>query len=282
MFSLALTHIWGFRAAGRSFLAALILLLFAQCGLPEFAVVAKPSKLTNSDTLKATVIGFQTPSNDTNITGYALYYKIYISDSEYNTDESYFEDGHYVNSDTEFQPGSVVPKSRGFVLAGHLGATDLPESRYTIRHSAAGDDILINFNPNDSNTDSNARQEPVVVKGPLSANNPTLHTLARGFVDYRSASGNQLRRFVDDWYFQQDFTDGDLGRPPAKQPGSQAADYPGNFQRLAIVNRIIIGFVVHSVGYNPATSSPLVSQPVSIGKIEYTEIRQNSARLSGS
>jgi len=272
MFSPKNTHIWGFRRVLYSFLLLLALFFLTQCGLPEFAVVAKPSKLSNTDTLRATVIGFQTPSDDANIQGYALYYKVYASDSDYNgeKDESYFGDN--IGSDTELQPGSLLPKSRGFVLAGHLDATDLPESAYTIRHTDAGDNILIDFDPS---------RDPIVRLGPLSASNPALHTLARGFVDYRSESSNQLRRFVDDWAFRGDFIDGDLRRPPARQPGSQAADYARNSQRLNIVNEIVIGFVVYSVGFSPATTGPLVSRPVHIGKIKYSGIQENTRRIGG-
>ena len=65
----------------------IISLFVTSCGLPSYTVVKSPVK--NSD--ESTYLGFSAPSDDSNISGYEIYYKIYkISDPDIDKDENKF------------------------------------------------------------------------------------------------------------------------------------------------------------------------------------------------
>lgn len=272
------------------------------CGLPDYGVLSRPTVINQGTS--TTLLGFTTPVDDDFILGYTLYYKIYISLSEYSTfnDEQYFLDGYYLNTNDEFPTGNIVPLNHGFVRAGVFGQDDIPNYAYNIPHKNdvpgpndwVEEDIFIDFNIPPVG-DSNLREEPVVILDTLPGVTVTPNiTLARGFLDLRYTE-KYLRRFVDDWYVSPEepppynigFFDGDLRRPPpSSQPGLVGDIWTGTpiiFDTGGeISSDFIIAFVVYSTGVDTTGGEIrfLDSKPIHLGKIVYSQIRVNLTRSS--
>lgn len=71
-------------------LAIFITSLFLKsCGLPSYSVVEPPVRVTPT----ATYVGFSAPGDDSNISGYEIYYKIYVATetSSISSDENQFD-----------------------------------------------------------------------------------------------------------------------------------------------------------------------------------------------
>ena len=267
-----------------------VLFMVSGCGLPSFSTLPKPIALeTDSDT----TLGFRTPvvSAGIQLNGYSIYYKIYrdftdLNPVNENNDEWYFDENNYDENVEELQPGNIVPIQRGFVRAGEYGSIELPANQYNVPHSNSGDEIIMDFNNNDS-TQSNNRSQPIVGIGPDPGVDPNKVVLARGFIDPRFTN-KTLRRFVNDWFFStstEGFYDGDLRRPPGKQPGTKLSDFTGTpIISGASHGQFIIAFVVYSVGFDVSSGqlSPIYSKPVYLGEIEYTDIQINNNRDSES
>jgi len=292
-------------------LSLLILIFFTACGLPTFSSLEKPVKMLKVDfvddpaqpLLPSTVIAFRTPSNDANILGYSIFYKVYYSDSVDpdfisqavgdKDDKDYFDEYTYINDNQEMQPGDYIPNERGYLRIGELGKNTFQE--YIIGHPGPDEAIYIDFDPNEtgiSNPDN--RDEPLIG---YNFKNSTPHVtavkkLARGFADPTENSDNSFRSFVNDWDFDLNddgdkFHDFDLRRgyyllkdqlPPVSLETIQDVGTP-HFISIPSGD-MTIGFVVYSFGrdISGGTIQPIVSKPVYIGDIKYSPINDTQDR----
>ncbi|MDF1568147.1 MAG: hypothetical protein P1P77_09030, partial [Spirochaetaceae bacterium] len=156
-----------------------------------------------------------------------------------------------------------------------------------IPHVNPGENIYINFDPTDK-TSSNDRAEPEVLRvdpdrGPGIRMNIIL---VRGFIDIEVNS--PLLSFVNDWRVEADtsngYFDGDLRRPPPKpQPGLAGDDWSGTpiFTSDDVMpENLQVAIVVYSVGIDTSNGGLtfLASEPVHIGKVNYTEIQAAQPR----
>ena len=284
------------RAAGT---AAAAVLLTGGCGLPRLAVINEPVSISPPAN---NVIAFRTPSVDRNITGYAIYYKIYAGESDRRSqrDESYwFVSSSTAYSVTEMQPGPDVPNKRGFFRLGVLGRSEIPGiGQPYINHRGPGQTVYIDFTPDRrefGDSGSSSRAEPVIGFGSFPVN-PVLR-VSRGFIGDPGESGSKtLRSFVNDWQFDlgnpNGYHDADLrrlGYPAPRdnysvmryQPGRTIADitavgaplFGGRSGTTTTIapSEILIGLAVHSVGRNVGggSFSTLYSKPVYLGTVTY-------------
>ena len=273
-------HIWGFGVV-----VVFLSLLVAGCGLPDYITLEAPESY--SGTLPSTVVAFTEP-DDSNIIGYALYYKIYsgLSDLSSENDEDWFDEASSHYTETDIPTGSTVPNQRGFLKAGESGnrATTM-WSTSLIPAQGVGTDIFIDFDYGAVvSTAGDDRLEPVVGTN-WDGNIPTtvLMTLARGFRDPTNTSSDELLKFVADWDFNDGspndgYHDGDLRRGYnniSKQPGTTRAivDSCGTpLFNTSPSSELYIGLVVHSFGYDPSTVAPLYSKPLYLGEIRYQQV----------
>ena len=272
---------------------AAVFLLAGGCGLPRLEVINEPVRMSSPAN---NVITFRTPSVDKNITGYAIYYKIYAGDSDRRSqrDESFwFVSSSTAYSVTEMQPGPDVPNKRGFFRVGVLGQSEIPGiGQPYIDHRGPGQSVYIDFTPDrkefgDSGTSS--RAEPVI--GFDSFPVVPVFRLSRGFIGEPGGSGSEtLRSFVNDWVFDlgnpNGYHDADLRRAgyPAPrdnysvmryQPGRTTANitavgtpFFGRTGTTIPPNEILIGLAVHSVGRSSSFTT-LYSKPIYLGTVTY-------------
>jgi len=275
-------------------MAVCLSLIALSCGLPQVVLLESPKKLSRvhaSDNppgnpeLPATVIAFSLPDDDTNIIGYSIYYKVYNGDSDpdYRGDEEYFDENYYIRTNSEMQPGSIIPNQFGFLKVGEFNESELKE--YYIAQNGSQKAIYINFDPGgEGSTDSNRRENPIIgYDYPVTEENK-IKILARGFID-PTTKDNKLRSFVSDWEFDEsdeddsnnDYTDGDLreGRDLLrKQPGRtiEIIESCGSPYSLSQGGKLIIRFVVYSYGRIVGSLHPITSKPIIFGDIEYSPL----------
>lgn len=93
----------------RYFIYLLFLSLCISCGLPSYSVV-EPPVLVESDTVS---VRFSAPANDSNISGYEIYYKIYPS-TESDAIQADKDSFDVNNSAYVYEFGDTKPKNLGF------------------------------------------------------------------------------------------------------------------------------------------------------------------------
>lgn len=127
-----------------------LFLIISSCGLPSYAIVDAPT-VTSSDS-DTTFKSFIAPADDSNISGYEIYYKIYSSSSSVSiqSDRDKFDEN---NTSYTYEFGSKKPKSLGFhrLQYGDLTTLDyLPIPLISNDSSQAvnlqpGEEVVINF-----------------------------------------------------------------------------------------------------------------------------------------
>jgi len=234
-------------------------LFILSCGIPDYSSLEKPIKMSFVDIvddpaeppLPAAVIAFKTPSDDTNIVGYSIFYKVYYSDFAdpdfvlqpgalpgTKVDIDYFDEYTYINNNDEMQPGDIIPNQRGYLKIGIMGSSTFGE--FTIENPGPNEAIYIDFDPDGEGaiqSDPNKRLEPVIgydydevatphvfpekilVRGFIDPADQTKYSLTSGIDKRRSGlnPGNTFRSFVADWKYDRNddgdhIFDGDLRR----------------------------------------------------------------------
>ena len=245
--------------------AAVMMFVLAGCGLPNYTALGSPVSTTSASIPRKLSFTTVTAPVGVTVTGYALYYKVYRDQSDYN---ALGEADRTAINHKDAQTGSSTLTSKGFVRAGELSATDLPANQFNIRHLGSGDTIVLDF-PADANPVAGNALNAASAPGSAVANRITL---ARGYIDYRTANDG-LRRFYNDWAFGSVFTDGDLRRPPGKQPATVVTDLTGtSIVTAAGRQEFVVAFAVYAVGLIQAELTPLSSQPTHLGSIRYSDI----------
>ena len=255
-------------------------LIITGCGLPDYAKINPPTTVGLDPNLKW--VGFKTPTDDTNITGYVVYYKIYT-----NLENSLYDDDRnaFTSSSEELPLGDTLPVQQEFVRAGgtDLGRVFPSSTGFNIPHINPGENVYINFDPtNEPNSNDRAEPEVVRVDPDPGVGTPLGITLTRGYIDIEDPSASPpLRYFVNDWRVEADtssgYFDGDLRRPPPKpQPGSAEDEWTGTpiFTSGNLPTSLQIAIVVYSVGLDSTGGGLtfLESEPVHLGRVEYTNI----------
>lgn len=297
-------HIWGLSAV---ILASILCL--SGCGLPEYAEISKPVPITDSG-FSSAVLGFRTPADTTDITGYVLFYKIYTSNSDFNatdasnkSDVDYFDENSYISSNVDMPPGDVIPFQRGFIRIGDPNVVGTPSDNNFQISSAAlsipGTEVYIDFDypqPGDVATDfpngqgfaDRGSAPPTLMIGSYDPVD-VLTELARGITDPDFTGSISYLSFVDDYDYENSDTDGhndaDLHRKLNVTPstnittlisslntGTALVDYTPPISPL-VNGEIQIGVAVYSVGVDPATLQLITSKPVLLGRVRYTELR---------
>ncbi len=274
-------HIWGLYLL----LCLLIIFSLIGCGLPDYVALEAPDAY--SGTLPSTVVAFTEPS-DSNIVGYALFYKIYAGSDDFDDEDDpdwFDETSSYYSGDTEISTGDTVPNKRGFFKVGERGDdSDTMWTSYLIPAQGAGTTIYIDFDISETGTTYSRLRDPPVVGVGWDGTHPTatIMELARGFRDPTSSS-DTLLEFVADWDFDDgspddDYNDGDLRRGYSKmkyQPGTTLSDVEACGTALydsPSADDIYIGFVVYSFGRDPSILTALESKPVYLGRILYSPV----------
>ena len=271
------------KIAPTSFAAHLLALLllsvsFFSCGLPNAQSLAKPA-VNNGLFSDTTKVGFGTVAAEagTQVNGYALYYKVYASASDYDSqnDDWHFDENNYTDGN-ELASGATVPKQRGFVRAGRINQNSLPASSFNYPFPGAGFSIVLDANANDS-SDSNLRDQPILGLGPDPITDANKIEVARGYLDPLDLTSDDLRSFVDDWYLVGTSSDGDLRRPPGTQPSTNTSGSLISGLGGSNHPQLRIAFVTYAVGVEIATLTQLESKPIFLGYIEYDTIRWKDA-----
>lgn len=290
-----------FIASTKTIGAALIIILTAGCGLPDTISLPKPSPVTVGS---SNVVGFATPADTTEILGYTIYYKVYFNETDFldeDDDDVWFDEGTYINSNDEMQPGPVIPYQRGYIRFGEYGGNSTFYQSYQITNPGDSTTVYIDFDPTNTGVFNNLNAMPIVHLGPVGSTPPSLNTLVRGVID--PSDSNLLQRtFVDnpinpptphvgDWDYDlsdgDTFYDADLRRnhdisstssvsslSEALMAGEPFAGFsPGD---------LIIGVVVHSYGVDPVNLEILYSKPVYLGRVVYSPLFDTNRTTTNS
>jgi hypothetical protein len=275
--------------------SAFISLIFFSCGIPSYSYLEKPVKMSSYYSATGdgvTLVGFTTPSNDTNILGYNIYYKIYSQDdsTEVEDDEKYFDENYYIDDNTEMQTGDKIPNKRGFIRIGEFNVSadsSYLNRQFSIEHPGAGIPVYIDFDPSDTDDAGGAdnRDQPVIAENaPGNANK--IMTIARGFRDSGNNPDDNFLSFVNDWNLESDISgstvDGDLKRAYyllSRQPASENISGTEIFSSYTGVD-ILIGFAAYSTGLDitGGTFAKIDSKPVFLGFILYPAADDTESR----
>lgn len=264
----------------------LLLILLTGCGLPTTVSIDKPRKVSD-DSLPGSVLAFRTPSDNSLIQGYALYYKVYYSETDFNDEEDdsrYFEESTYLNDNAEMQPGPVIPRQRGYVRIGDADGNQTTYPGFLVSDPVSASSLIyLVFDPGQDRGDffDDSSDPPVV-----SLSHPVLlpvNTITRGIIDPTSAD-NSLLSFVGDWDFDSGnsvdyYHDADLKRR-YNLPDSFSVEVITNsmasgnafFDDQPVSSDLIIGIVAHSVGLDTSNLQVLYSKPEFIGSVRYTAL----------
>ena len=262
--------------------------LLIGCGLPETQALLKPTKETVAPPNSA-ILAFRTPIDTTDIQGYTLYYKVYYSQSDFDAEEDaskWFDEGTYINSEDEMQPGPYIPNQRGYIRVGELGGDSISYPGFLIGNPGDSVVVYIDFdslqNPGIFNAIS---PDPIVLLvNPTPPSPVVLNTLARGIID-PTDSNNSLRRFVDDWDYDVDdgdnYFDADLRRKYPMPFSSSVLDISaflitGDPIVDSLTPQILIGLVVHSYSLDVTNLQQIYSKPVYIGEVTYSPINDTN------
>lgn len=267
----------------------LLALMLCACGLPTVFIVDPPVAIdtTSSDT----IVGFSTPSNDNDVIGYAIYYKIYKDTGSYDADKQFFD-----NEGEKLQAGKSAAISKGFSKVGIQSASgrslpgDTSGAIREIDKNSSTEYIFIDANPTGVSDDDKRLEPKIGYSNSFTSSVPAFSTLTdlgtsltRGYVDIRSDSA--LRSFVNDWAYgtvQADYFDGDLRSPArnSQQPGiaSNITDwqqFAPLFDTSSVPSNLYIGFLVYTISFLHTSGKFefAYSQPVHIGQIRYSSIR---------
>ena len=274
----------------------LVFLLITGCGIPENRSLEKPIVLDSSKLgLYSSVLAFKTPSDTTNILGYALFYKVYYSQSDFDNEQDkdkWFDEYSYINDNDEMQPGSVIGNQRGFIPVGELGAETQSYPSYLIEDPPMpSTTIYIDFDSIQHRlVISNDSPQPIVgFEYPIST---VKYTLARGIIDPTAGSDDSFRLFVADWDYDDgqpddNFYDADLRRrydiPASNIPATVTEYYMGGDPFFEIADQeptqFLIGFVAYSYGIDPSNFQILTSKPVFVGVVGYSPISDTKKRI---
>lgn len=289
-----------FIAATKTIGAAFVIILIAGCGLPETVSLPKPSQVTSGSSY---VVSFITPSDTTEILGYTIYYKVYFNETDFldeDDDDVWFDEGTYINSNDEMQPGPIIPNQRGYIRFGEDGGDSTFYQSYQIANPGDATTVYIDFDPTNTGIFNNDSAMPIVHLGPIGPPTPvSQNTLVRGIID-PSDSNLAQRTFVDnvknpsntgDWDYDlsdgDTFYDADLRRnhdisstssvsslSEALMAGEPFAGFsPGD---------LIIGVVVHSYGVDPVNLEILYSKPVYLGRVVYSPLFDTNRTTTNS
>lgn len=275
----------------------MLLSFLAGCGLPDTLSLDKPEIVSVTSNK---VLAFITPDDTTNILGYTVYYKVYFSQTDFDNeqDESvWFDEGTYINSDDEMQPGPVIPNQRGYIRVGNYapGSTSAPSyESYQIENPGNSTTMYINFDSGGAGVFDENSPMPIVHLG-YPVITTVLNTLVRGVNDdtdtnlaFRSFVKNPLNpgSAAGDWdYVNSDtdgFYDGDLRRKRNLTSTNDVTSMTSYlmsgepFAGLPTPSDLIIGIVVHSFGLDPVNLQPLYSKPVYVGTVGYSPLTDTS------
>jgi len=272
----------------------MLLLSLSSCGIPDISSLSKPLKVnTESLGLNKSVLAFKTPTDITNIQGYALFYKVYYDQTDFfdEKDESqWFYEDYYINENDEMQPGSVIGDQQGFIRVGELGADTDSYPSYLIQNPALpSTTIFLDFDSDQHRAViSDDSPEPIV--GNQYPITTITNTLSRGVIDPTAGSDDSFRSFVADWDYDDgspsdNFHDADLRRRHNKPQSVTTPVGTTNFFMagepfLEIAPQTptqwIIGFVVYSYGIDPTKFQILYSKPIFIGAVGYSPINDTT------
>ena len=275
--------------------SAFISVILYSCGIPSYSHLEKPVKMSSYYSATGdgvTLVGFTTPSNDTNILGYNIFYKIYSQDdsTEIEEDENYFDENYYIDDNTEMETGDKIPNKRGFIKLGEYGESatvNFFNTPYYLLHPGAGIPVYIDFNPTNVSDDlsgDNRAQPVITLNAPGDSNK--IKTIARGFRDSASYPDDKFLPFVNDWNFESNVTgssvDGDLIRAyylRSRQPASESVSGSAIFDQTVGVD-IIIGFAAYSTGLDVTGGNfaKIDSKPVFLGFILYPAANDTDER----
>ena len=263
-----------------------IIIIASGCGIPEFTSIDPPT-VVDTD-ISETMVAFKTPSDDKNILGYMIYYKIYTDTGNYQADKTYFDSG-----DDSIKPGDTDLINKGFSRVGirsNSGTELSSNAEGTIKEIGKDSDSEVIF----INIDSNSSQEPKV--GYLenyNSSNPlpkfeTLQaldiSLTRGYTDIRK-DDSQLLSFVNDWSVgstKEDYFDGDLRVPAPVRDQPGRSSNLNSWQQLdplyttaSIPPELYIAFAVYTLGLEIGGGklSFMYSQPLHLGRVSYSVIK---------
>jgi hypothetical protein len=263
--------------------------LLIGCGLPETQALLKPSKISTS---RSSVLAFRTPVDTSDIQGYTLYYKVYYSQTDFLDEQDeirWFDEGTYINSEDEMQPGPYIPNQRGYIRVGELFGDSVSYPGFLINNPGNSVDVYIDFDSiQKRGTFAYDSPDPIVTLDPTPPVPIELYTLARGIID-PTDSNNALRRFVKndngikgDWDYDDgspndNYNDADLRRKYPMPFSSSVLDITaflitGNPIIDSLTPQILIGLVVHSYSLDVTNLEKIYSKPVYIGAVAYVPI----------
>ncbi len=276
-------------------LFSIYILSLIACGIPDIRSLSKPVKVnTEVLGLNSSVLAFRTPADTTDIQGYALYYKIYYGQSDFiaEKDESlWFDEGFYINDNSEMQPGEVICNERGFIRVGELNADTSSYPAFLITSPPLPSTIVyIDFDSIQHRLGmSDDSPDPIV--GFVYPITTIQKTLVRGIIDPTAGTDDSFRSFISDWDFDDgspadNFHDADLRRrhnkPQSIAKPDETTDFylsgepHYNIEENQIPTQWIIGFVVFSYGFDPSNFQQLYSKPEFIGAVGYSPINDTN------
>lgn len=271
--------------------AAIVLAItLAACGLPDTISLPKPLVVNTGNSY---VIGFETPADTTGILGYTIYYKVYFSNTDFldeDDDDVWFDEGTYINSNAEMQPGPVIPNQRGYIRFGESGDDSTSYKSFQISEPGPSTTVYIDFDPTSLGVFGKDNGMPIVHLGPIGPPEPVaLNYLVRGVIDptdsnllFRTFVKNPINPGnVSDWDYDDgdgdNFYDADLRRKHNLNDVSSVSTLTAElltgvpFAGLP-PGDLTIGAVVHSYGLDVVKFQVLYSKPVYLGRVIYSPL----------